>query len=143
VALAVAAYRVTRSVQTPPSIRESYETLHRLAIASLLWPVLVVALLYGEWLLATWSLGHIPRPSIDDPKDIAGSNWLHVFTVLAILGALPAALLALGLNIVVIRATRPNLLRSLIRVGAVLVSWAVLVCLVKWDPGAVLYWWVD
>ena len=117
--------------------------LRRFAVASLLWPVLVVVLLYGEWLIATWSLGHVPRPSMDDPKDIAGSSWMGPITGLAILGAVPAALAALVLNTIAIELHQPTIRRGLLRLGAVMMSWAVLVALVYWDPGHVLMWWFD
>jgi hypothetical protein len=137
------ACKVAQPDQLSLSTRESSRALRRLAIASLLWPALVVVLLYGEWLLATWSLGHLPRPSMDDPKNIAVSNWIHFFTLAAILGAVPAALLAPVLSAIEIFVNRPTIARGLIRLAAVIVSWAVLVLLVKWDPGRVLYWWMD
>lgn len=143
VALAVLIYKMAQPVQVHASSRESSRTLHRFAIVCLLWPLLVVVLLYGEWLLATWSLGHVPRPSADDPKNIAGSNWMHLFTLIAIVGAVPAALLALVLSVIEIWIKRPGMVRVLDLIAALLVSWAVLVLLVKWDPGRVLYWWMD
>lgn len=126
----------------PPMFR-SIKTFRRVAIVSLLWPALVVVLLYGEWLLATWSLGHVPRPSLDDPMEVAGSSWMHMITTLAILGAVPAAVLALVVNTIAMELHRPTVLRGLVRLATVMTSWAVLVVLVRWDPGAVLLWWLD
>jgi hypothetical protein len=126
-----------------PPIRGSTHMLRCFAIGSLFWPVLVIALLYGEWLLATWSLGHIPRPSIDDPKGVAGSSWMHILTLIAIFGAVPAAALALVLNATVISICRLTVLRGLLRIAAVMLSWAVLWALFRLDPGAVLFWWFD
>jgi hypothetical protein len=143
VIITVVACKLAQPDQLRPSTRESSRTLRRMAIASLLWPALVVVLLYGEWLLATWSLGHLPRPSADDPKNIAGSNLVHFFTLAAILGAIPAALLAPVLSAIEIFVNRPTIARALVRVVAVIASWAVLAMLFKWDPGRVLYWWMD
>lgn len=126
-----------------PATTASAAMLRRFAVASLLWPVLVAVLLYGEWLFATWSLGHVPRPSVNDPMDIPGSRWMHIFTTLAILGAVPAALTALVLNTIAMELHKPNVLHGLIRLAAVMVSWSVLVALVRWDPGSVLLWWLD
>lgn len=126
-----------------PPVFRSAKTFRRVAFVSLIWPALVAVLLYGEWLLATWSLGHTPRPSLDDPMDVAGSRWMHVITTLAILGAVPAALLALVLNTIAMELHQPTVLRGLLRLAAVMMSWAVLAALVHWDPGAVLLWWLD
>jgi hypothetical protein len=40
----------------------------------LLCPLLLVASLDGQWLLSWAVLGHIPRPSLDDPKYIDGAS---------------------------------------------------------------------
>ncbi len=128
--------------ENPPIFR-SAATFQRVAFVSLIWPAIVAVLLYGEWLLATWSLGHVPRPSMDDPADVAGSGWMHIFTMLAVLGAVPAAVTALVLNTIAVELHKPTVLRGLFRLVAVMMSWAVLVVLVRWDPGAVLLWWID
>jgi len=113
-------------------------------LASLFLPLLVAAPLYGEWLLATWSLGHPPRPSLDDPKDIVGSNWMHGITALAILGALPAACAALALNVLEACFNRSSGPRAVVaRMSVVIISWLALLALLRWDPGAVVYWWFD
>jgi len=70
--------------------RKQSKAIAILASALLLYPLLVLASLSGEWLLARLALGHPPRPSADDPKQIAGSRWLHGITALAVLGILPA-----------------------------------------------------
>lgn len=126
-----------------PTARRPNKALSRVAFLSLFLPPLVLALLYGEWILATWSLGHVPRPYLDDPKDIAGSNWMHIVTALAIVGAMPAALLAFVLNVVEIGINRPTVTRGASRIIVVIVSWVALFALFRWDPGAVLYWWFD
>ena len=126
-----------------PTVGRPNKALRRVAFLSLLLPLIVLASLYGEWLLATWSLGHVPRPSLDDPKDIAGSSWMHIITGLAIMGAVPAGLLEFVLNVVEIAVNRPTLVRGVARMAVVIVSWVALFVLLRWDPGAVLYWWFD
>src|SRR4051812_2121677 len=95
--------------------RRTSKIVQRFAFASLFLPLMVVGTLYGEWLLATWSLGHPPRPSLDDPKDIAGSSWMHEITMLAILCAIPGAIAAFSLNAVEIGVNRRSTSRAAIR----------------------------
>jgi hypothetical protein len=110
---------------------------------SLFLPFLVAASLYGEWLLAWWSLGHRPQPSLDDPKGIVGSSWMHGYTALAIASSILAALTAVCLNVAEIFVNRPPIAGGLIRVNAIVLSWSALFLLLHFDPGAVLYWWFD
>jgi hypothetical protein len=113
------------------------------ASAALLYPVVVVAALYGEWLLAWHVLGHPPRPSLDDPKGIPGSSWMHAVTALAVLGTLPAAFAALALNATHLVMARPSAVRGVARLVALSGLWLALFALLRWDPWQVGYWWMD
>ena len=108
-----------------------------IAHATLAYPLFPVLALYGEWLLASYLLGHIPIPGQDDPKFIDGSNWLHPIVSLAILGAGPIAIFAMvtNVNYVATRAIQRHLW--------VLCLWLGMVVLIAWDPGRVIYWWLD
>jgi hypothetical protein len=75
--------------------------------------------------------------------DIPGSRWMHLVTALAILGAVPAALAALVLNTIAMELHKPTALQGVFRLAAVMMSWAVLVAVVYWDPGKVVLWWFD
>ncbi|MEO8376922.1 MAG: hypothetical protein ABI579_04560 [Candidatus Sumerlaeota bacterium] len=39
--------------------------------------LLVITSIYGEWLFAWSLLGHIPIPSLNDPKSVTGLDWAH------------------------------------------------------------------
>jgi hypothetical protein len=126
-----------------PEFRRPSKALRRLAFVSLFLPLVVVGSLYGEWLLAWWSLGHAPRPSLDDPKDIAGSSWMYGITGVALVGAVHMALAALALHVADIAVNRPSISRSVVRIAVVVASWVALFALLWWDPGRVGSWWID
>jgi H+/Cl- antiporter ClcA len=114
-----------------------------LAHVSLLYPLLPAILLYGEWLLARYMLGHIPRPSADDPKFIDGSSWMHPLVSLAFVGLIPGFFVALLLNLVYLADDKTGWRRRMLRIAAFLILWAGLVVLLVSDPGRVVYWWLD
>jgi hypothetical protein len=126
-----------------PDTRRRSPLLAHLATASLLFPLVIAATFYGEWLLAWQALGHKPRPSLDDPKLIGGSNWMHDLSALAISGAIPAALISFALNLVLVGAHRPATQRLKVRLAVLGLSWLTLLLLFSLDPGRVLYWWLD
>ena len=115
--------------------------LRRVALASLFLPLVVVGLLYGEWLLARWSLGRVPRATLDDPRFITGARWVHGIAGLALFGVMHVALVALLINGVEIGVNRPSSARAVVRLSVFVTSWAALFVLLRWDPGAVFYWW--
>jgi hypothetical protein len=117
--------------------------LRALAFVSLLFPFLIAAALYGEWLLAWSALGHPPRPSLDDPKDISGSSWMHGITAIVLMGAVPAALGAVALTVAHIAVNRPSVARAAVRIVVIVGTWLALFGLLRWDPGLVVYWWMD
>lgn len=105
-------------------------------------PFVALGLLYGEWLLAWWSLGHRPRSSIDDPKWIAGSSWMHDLTGLGLLTFIPLGVLSLALagHFLLEPSTRRPLARPCLVLLAV---WAAAGVLFFSDPWSVFYWWGD
>lgn len=119
------------------------KTIARFAFTSLFFPLLVAGLLYGQWLLAWAVLGHPPRPSLDDPKYIHGSSWMHNITGIALVSALPAAVVAFALNVVHVMVNRRSWKRTALRLVVIVVSWVALFALFRWDPGRVVYWWFD
>jgi hypothetical protein len=127
----------------PPAHRPPSWTLALFANLTVAYPLLLAALLYGEWLLATYMLGHTPEPSVDDPKDIIGSSWMHLFTGLALLGLAPAGILALIMNALHVGYHRVYDLRLAARVAGLLVIWFGLFALLRYDPGSVVVWWFD
>jgi hypothetical protein len=113
------------------------------AAATFLYPLLVISALYGEWLLAWFALGHPPQPSLNDPKSIDGSSWMHGITGFALLGIFPVALLALALNVAHIALNRPSAARGAARIVGLVVLWLAILGLLRWDPLQVIYWWLD
>lgn len=113
------------------------------ADATLLYPLLVVLCLYGEWLLAWSVLGHPPLPSLNDPKLLAGSSRLHGLTGVVLIGALPALCASVVFYPIVGILPRPSPRRIALRALAVVASWGALFALLRWDPGRVLEWWLD
>jgi hypothetical protein len=113
------------------------------ALVALAYPLVFVALLYGEWLLAWFVLGHPPHASLDDPGDIAMSADVHLATGLALLGIPWAACAALALNLTHVVFARPPVPRVRRRFALLAFLWVGLVVVLIWDPGDVLYWWFD
>ena len=109
----------------------------------MLFPLVFLALLYGEWLLAWFVLGHAPRPSIDDPKDIPFASSAHVVTLIALVGLLPIGLGAICWNIWFVVAARYSPPRLLGRMAAVVALFGGTIMLLRLDPGRVVYWWFD
>lgn len=117
--------------------------LQRGADAILFYPVLVLLVLYGEWLLAWSVLGHPPVPSWNDPKFNAGSSWLHGLTGVVLFGALPALCASVVFYPIVGILPEPSPRRIALRALTVVGSWGPLFGLLWWDPGRVLAWWLD
>ena len=107
------------------------------------YPLFPVLALYVEWLLAWSVLDHIPVPGLDDPKYIDGATWMYPIVYLAILGLVPVIFIAIGTNLHYV-VTRPmHWRRRGIRILSFLVLWLGMVVLIAWDPGRVIYWWLD
>lgn len=126
----------------PPSARPS-RALGLAAGLAAAYPLLLLGALYGQWLLSWWMLGHQPVSSLDDPKFIDGASWMHPVTGLALLGSVPAGAGALALNAIYIALRRPPVIAALLRIGLVVALWVGTLLLLRWDPGEVLYWWLD
>lgn len=127
-----------RPTHHPPS-----RALAFFADAAAAYPVMLLGALYGQWLLSWWVLGHPPQPALDDPKYIAGANWMHVVTFLALLGFVPASCAALVLNTLYVIVHRLRGSRLVARSVGVASLWLGTFLLLRWDPGLVLYWWMD
>jgi hypothetical protein len=126
-----------------PPARGRSRLLAAAAWISLWSPVLVAVAVYGEWLVSWACLGHRPRPSLDDPKGVDCSNWMYPIAALLMVGAVPAAVAALLLNLAHWRINTPPAMWGAIRLLIVVVSWAALAAVFGSDPGGVLYWWWD
>ncbi|MCU0865567.1 MAG: hypothetical protein MUC36_17415 [Planctomycetes bacterium] len=125
--------------------RPSLRLLTVLANATAAFPLLLIAALYGQWLLSWLLLGHRPVPSIDDPKYIGGASWMSFVTGIALVGFLPVGCLALLLNALhaVVQPQPWPLQRQLMRVVATVTLWFATLVLLRSDPGRVVEWWFD
>lgn len=65
------------------------DRLRGLWLLAYLYPLALISSLYGTWLIAWWELGHMPRPSIDDPASIGGLMTFFYFLPLAVLMPFP------------------------------------------------------
>ena len=127
---------------TPAAARPS-RALAFLAHATLLYPLFLLGALYGQWLLSWLALGHRPQPSLDDPKFINGASWMHGITLWALTGFIPAGCVGAVLNVLYVVDQRFGLRRAFTRVVLLVSLWVGTVFLLRWDPGRVLYWWLD
>jgi hypothetical protein len=117
--------------------------LAAMALACTAYPLLLLASLYGQWLLSWVVLGHRPQPSMDDPKYIDGASWMGYITTIAFIGLIPAGIMALVLNVVHIAYHRLSAMGVLRRALLLFMLWGGAILLLRWDPGLVVYWWLD
>lgn len=107
-------------------------------------PVLVL-LHYITWTWGRISLGHWPRPSLDDPKDIAGL-WIPYYLTVLFQLLLPfAALIPLGRAVAsVARVTRqPNPIGHVIEAALATALLLASLLYLRWDPHHVTAWFSD
>jgi hypothetical protein len=114
-----------------------------LANAPALYPLLVCASLYGFWCMAWWQLGHPPRPSLDDPKDVAGTAWLHELSELLLAGVLPGFLALVVVQVARVLRDHRQPWRAVGRAAVGCAGWVGAVGLLATDPGNVLLWFFD
>lgn len=113
-------------------------------LASWLYPIVLIASFYATWAIAWAMLGHMPRPSMDDPKYISG--WVDVpynITLLLIIGS-PAALVGgvswtawSGVQRQLSRPTKASALTLLITL------WIGAISFLRVDPWQAVYWFGD
>lgn len=120
----------------------------RAAVGLGLYPLALLACLYATWAAARLALGHWPRASLDDPKDVGGltpafylATGLLMIAMLPALGATFMAVVAAAVSEV---ARRPRSWRRVAWAVAVpAAGWAAGVWLLRLDPAGVLYWFMD
>jgi hypothetical protein len=88
-------------------------------------------------------LGHQPQPSLDDPKYISGSSWMHPITGIAMMLDVPAVCGVLVLNTLYVVDRRLRGGRLAIRIVCLLTLWLGMIVLIRFDPHPDLEWWFD
>lgn len=120
--------------------------LKKLAVLGSIYPWLFHASLYTTWLLAWFSLGAPPRPSWDDPQNIALIGLPSLLTSILLAGTpfvlLITLLCLLLLGFLLFR--RKSLgYRYLNLWGLAILLWGTAIGLLFWDPLRVWYWYLD
>jgi len=114
-----------------------------LANATALYPLLVLAALYGFWCTVWWHRGHPRRPSQDHPLGVAGTAWLHDLTSLLLVGLLPSSFLMVGVQTARVLRNHRRPWPALGRAAMACAVWFGAVWLLATDPGDVLLWFFD
>lgn len=108
------------------------------------YPLVLLLAFLGTWLAGRASLGHWPRPSLDDPKSIGA--WVDVpytITGLLLVVGLPAFIIAV-LALLYRAYCDEALRRRLLLVSALSIACMVATILVlRWDPLGVVAWYAD
>lgn len=112
-------------------------------VVAVLHPILLHIGLYGAWLVAYGKLGHAPRTSWDDPKELLG--------VICFVSGLPIYLMGAGVTaagfsvlrrfyLVLTGRLRPS---ALVLAFVICAVWIASFALFRWDPIGVGEWWID
>lgn len=111
---------------------------------ALSYPFLLVGAFFVTWIAARLSLGHWPRPYLDDPKTIGA--WVDVpdaITAACVNFGLPLFLIALA--VLILQAFRdPSQRKHLLTTAAVSVFFMIAaIFFFWWDPLRILEWVMD
>lgn len=112
----------------------------QLALGSVALSALPLCAMIAEWAAATLTLGHIPRPMLDDPKSISLlSDVLHALTGLSL-----AALPVLTLGILPLWVSPKGRTRTMVFVGFACLP-LPLTAITLWfvSPFDFAGWWFD
>jgi len=125
------------------AVPESYDAVGPRRLDWLCWLLATVPLqsVYFSWLVAWISLGHQPRPNLDDPKYIN----LAVSTAVVISGlflvSIPA--LAIGLPTLQIASAGRSHAARIVYAAVTFSILAGIVMMFRWDPLDVIEWLMD
>jgi hypothetical protein len=118
--------------------------LKRFANVTLIYPLIALSLLYGQWLLSWYMIGHRPSPlGDDDPKSIAVARWLHPITLFTLAAIIPATVLAAFCNAAYIIKERPSAIQAALRLQAVVGLWLGMIMTFFTNPYQIMTWWFD
>jgi hypothetical protein len=129
------------SPKAEPSIRTRTWSLRLPILVTWLYPFLLVGGMYGAWFSAWITLGHRPRPSLDDPKSIGMFVDLACSAAAILLIGFPAFVLA-GLALQLADVNR-EIWKRLFNCVFLSGLWYAAIMFLRWDPFDVVLWIFD
>lgn len=106
-----------------------------------LYPTIPVTALYGTWLIAGLVLGHMPRPSIDDPKHISLLVTVpYVLTGILLVTYPAAAIIGAAMQL---SLPHHSWIQRLLSCTTNVIVWIAVVMVLRWDPLHVATWYLD
>jgi hypothetical protein len=112
-----------------------------LRVTAWLYPAILVAAFYATWLVAWLFLGHMPRPSLDDPKSISILVDVPYTLTGLLLVAFPAAAIAGG--VMQLSIPQSSWIRRLLGCSFYVAIWISAISFLRWDPLQVGTWFMD
>lgn len=119
-------------------------TMKTLRIFALSYPVVLPLAFMVTWLAGRISLGHWPRPSLDDPKFIGG--WVdlpYAVTGCLVVAGLPAFLGAVAGMLVMAVRDMIRRKRWLVESAVSISGMTIAVSLLRWDPFGIVACYFD
>ena len=138
----------TNTYQTPATS----VALHRVSPANPPWvrsacrfgwmyPIAIVSGFYATWCVGWMSLGHAPRPSLDDPSSIGPFvDALSLLTVILVVGFPIGIAAGIGGELCAVRRTT---LVKAVRLIGLAVCWGLAHAVLYLDPHDVVLWFMD
>jgi hypothetical protein len=124
-------------------VRRRPRLLQFLANFTVVYPLVVISSVHGQWFLSWFMLGHRPVWSDDDPAFISGASWMHLVTTVVLLGIVPVACAACIFNVAYIYQQRPSAAQASIRLYSLLGFWMGMIAWLIRDPHGIMEWWLD
>lgn len=114
-------------------------------LVAFFYPVLVALGIYASWIVAWVCLGHMPRPSLDDPGRIGGvMDWVYPASILALVSVpVLAPLCFFSSFLCPLRLSKNPSLQWLFLGSIYLSLCGVIIAIMRSDPGRVIEWWFD
>ena len=112
-----------------------------MAFLAWIYPALLIVSVYGTWGVAWLTLGHSPRPSIDDPSQIGTAVDVHSLMTRVFLISFPVAAIC-GVGIQFFIPGRRWLWRF-VSAALLIIEWVLVVAFLRWDPLDVMEWFLD
>lgn len=106
------------------------------------FPLAVLGMFHLTWCIAWFLLGHLPRPSLDDPNSIHGLSVPYFAAGLMFAVSPGVLVLCVGYELVR-RPGRWLSVHRLARLLIVLLVWFAAWAYLRWDPLRMIDWYMD